>query len=369
MSALGTHPIIAVLADDLGLAGSSNPLASIVQYSRQRIEGFIVEIGGCKDLQSLLTLAANKLSTRFIEIRSDGDLRQVVADQVSLGNVAVATVSAEFAAGTFGMTLRLAKREPFEPQFLSIIDARGERAARSYFTKWHELGHLLILTDQQRLAFFRSHSSGGPKPVEEKLVDLIAGEFAYYAPLVGPLLAGEPSFDRIEGIRNSICPEGSRTSALIGLVKLWPTPAILVNAQLAHRASDKGGGQCDFDFAPRPKRALRAVGVVVNEAARKRGLSLYRNFRVPQRSIIHAVFCGGFERETIENLNWWSASGGTRMGNIPVRVRARWIGDSVFAILVPERSPVLEQLSSRRPNSCSHPKRPTNSWNSMARAV
>src|ERR1035441_6851450 len=93
-----------------------------------------------------------------------------------------------------------------ELPFVSVIDCRGEKRFRSYYTKWHELGHLLILTDQMRLTFRRTHFGLEDKDPEEALVDVIAGAFGFLPDIVRPLAKGQPSFDGIEDIRIHLCP-------------------------------------------------------------------------------------------------------------------------------------------------------------------
>jgi hypothetical protein len=78
-----------------------------------------------------------------------------------------------------------------------VIDARGSKASRVYFTKWHELAHLLTLTDQLRLSFRRTHVAKIFNPPEEALMEVIAGHFAFYGPFVKPHLSGTISFDTI----------------------------------------------------------------------------------------------------------------------------------------------------------------------------
>jgi Zn-dependent peptidase ImmA (M78 family) len=78
----------------------------------------------------------------------------------------------------FGVTFRLGNRELWELEFVSIIDCRGNKSVRAYFTKWHEIAHLMTQTQQMRFAFRRTHSSD-QNPDEERLMDAIAGRFGF----------------------------------------------------------------------------------------------------------------------------------------------------------------------------------------------
>src|SRR5258708_27957437 len=101
---------------------------------------------------------------------------------------------------------------------------------------------------------------------------------------------GEISFEAIEAIRDELCPEGSLTSAIIGITKAWPGPCVLIEAALAHKKAQGDSSQAMFRFITAPAPTLRAVNVMPNEAAHRQGLQIFRNFRVPQTSIISTVF-------------------------------------------------------------------------------
>jgi hypothetical protein len=222
--------------------------------------------------------------------------------------------------------------------FVSLIDYRGEKARRGYFTKWHELGHLLILTDQRRLAFKRTHSLHEPKTPEESLVDVIAGEFAYFEPMVRPFAKGEISFESVEEIRKELCPDGSFTSAVIGVTKAWPAPCISLLARIGFKKGEADQHQGTFAFRNAPKQTLRATNITINNAARKRGIQMYPNFRVPSQSVIAGVFRKGLsEALGMDTLSWWKASDGTQLPDVPVKVLARRHGNGVFALLIPKK--------------------------------
>jgi hypothetical protein len=70
-----------------------------------------------------------------------------------------------------------------------------------------------------------------PKSAEESLVDVVAGELSFYAPMIKPHTKGQISFGRIEEIRSALCPEASSYSSIMNLAKLWPTPAIWLEAK------------------------------------------------------------------------------------------------------------------------------------------
>jgi hypothetical protein len=189
------------------------------------------------------------------------------------------------------------------------------------------------LTDQTRLQFRRTHlDQRGP---EEALVDVVAGRFAFHPPLVERQAKGEPSFERLEQVRQELCPAASQQAALIGIAAAWDHPLILIRAEPGlRRADERNAEQSAFDFAPKPKAALRAVKVSPNERARQFGLVIYPNMRVPERSVIYRVFTRGFGRDRAdEDLSWWEASDGTVLPQRGVRVEAKCMAGGVDALV------------------------------------
>lgn len=229
----------------------------------------------------------------------------------------------------YGITFKLLQPRKFDLPYISLIDCRGSKKQKYYFTKWHELGHLLILTDQRRLSFKRTHALHELKSPEETMVDVIAGEFAYYAPMVQPYAKGPLTFDAIESARMALCPEGSYQSALIGLVRVWPAPCVLVEARWAGKKTT-APGEYFSSFA------LRAVGALVNDSARAQGIQFHKNFRVPQQSVIHQVFAESLaEGAAVENLSWWESSDGTALTSGKIHVLAKRVGDTTYGLLIP----------------------------------
>src|SRR5262249_30087173 len=153
-------------------------------------------------------------------------------------------------------------REAWQAPHVSVIDCRGEKAAREYFTKWHEVVHLLIVTDQKRLSFRRTHCAGNRADPEETLVDVIASRLGFRPPLGFDFGTSEISFEAVERLRGELCPEASKQAALIGFVRYWPAPCLLISAKPGLRRRElERVEQPTFSFVDAPTAALRAVHV------------------------------------------------------------------------------------------------------------
>lgn len=329
---IAVHRLVA----DLHLGSSAEPVRAVLKYCHRRVRSFLREYGECPTVAELLQVLADKLGTRLVEINSDGELGDLQSHYAGRGELMFAALDRELGgSGDYGITLKLTRPEAWEQPYISIIDCRGPKRQRRYHTKWHEIGHLLILTDQTRLAFNRSHDSKQPKSAEESLVDAIAGDMSFYPDLIKPHLNGRITFERVEQVRAALCPDASMYSAVLNVSKLWPTPCIWLEADLAAKKRDETAQQ-SFGFKDPPERVLRAVHTAANEPAREQGLCIIPRFRVPKRSVINQVFERGLTfGEAWEDLSWWESSDGARLNSCAVHVEAKRIGQSIHALVEP----------------------------------
>ena len=325
------------LAADLGIKPSGDPVREIVRFCERRIRTFMRDFPDCETLQQLLALCASKLGTRFEEIHSEEQLEEVRGRYLRQNEKAFANLHSELGTNVFGVTFKRLSRKPWELPYVSVIDCRGDKSFRSYYTKWHELGHLLILTDQMRISFRRTHFGLDEKDPEESLVDVIAGAFGFFPELVKPHAVATVSFEAIEAIRCNLCPEASLQSSLIGMTKAWPTPCILLEAQLGLKRGEKRMLSLDgMGSAITDRATLRAVHVQPNDAARNVDFIIFPNMRVPERSIISKAFRGEvITSPAAEDLSWWESSGGQSLPNRPVMVQVQGVRDAVRALITP----------------------------------
>jgi hypothetical protein len=326
------------IAADLGLDCRGDPVRAILRHCEDQVSDVRHQFPHCVTPAQLLQALANKLGTRFAVVKSDVELRQLRKQQVDKGESGFATLELELEGKTYGITIRRLQRQMWEPEFISVIDCRGEKSHAENYTKWHEIGHLLILGDSTRSSFRRTHCSGpGLKPPEEALVDVIAGMFAFLPEMVQPHVDGSISFELIEEIRQKLSPEASRQSALIGIVRAWPTPCLLVRAELGLRKGEQRKlQQATFDFQQSPVPSLRAVRITASGAAKEEGFSIFPNMRVPTASVIHRVFeSESGEAEAVENLDSWESREGGKLPPRRVTIKARYAFEGVDALVAP----------------------------------
>jgi len=312
---------------------------AVVHYCETKVENLMSGYPDCETLSGMLDWIAAKCGTIFCVLEDDRDLLSVKQKYIDRGERLFAALEDELATDKdFGVTLKLHNREPWELEFVSVIDCRGDKASRAYFTKWHEIAHLLTLTSQGRLVFKRSHSANDASNPEERLMDLLAGRFGFYAPFVKPFMCDEISFDAISALRKRLCPEASFQASLINFSKFWPSPCILIRAELGLKKGEEAllAQQQLFDDDG-PQARLRAAKITVSNPARESGFTIHRNMRIPEESVIYrALEEQSAYIEASEDLSWWE-SRGRRLKACPVKVKARHAWNGVDALLIPKR--------------------------------
>jgi hypothetical protein len=335
MSKLDSKPQIWKLAVDLGLGSTSRPVSEILSHVKRRVRSLAQKFS-CASLNDLLAAAAEDVRTTFKEIHSNEDLENLQSTYFGLGETGFANLHRELDSQGYAITLKRINPAKWDRAYVSVIDCRGDKAFRTYFSKWHELAHLLTLTQQTRLVFRRTHPAV-VVDAEEGLMDLIAGEVGFLADFIPSHGFGEVSFEMIENIRRQVSPDASHQAAAIGIVKALPRPCILLEARFKLKKSeelDKAQLNLPIPGRAEPMPALRCVHTTTNQAARDVGLYLPNNWKVPERSVIASVFAAGGSARADENLSWWRTSSGAQLRSCPVRVEAKRVGDSVVALLV-----------------------------------
>jgi hypothetical protein len=333
---LKNSPQIWKLAVDLGINPESDPVTAILRFCNKKVQRVAREFK-CATLDQLLGAVAAALGTTFVEIHSDNDLHELQKQYLALDEKAFATLATDLSSDVLAITYKLLNKKKWQRPYVSVIDCRGGKKGRAYYSKWHELAHLLTLTDQLRLSFARTHAQTGQvRDPEEALMEVIAGRFGFWHEILVPHAQGEISFERVERIRMQHCPQASSQASLIGIANAWPSPCILLYAGLGLKKRDRDVAQATFGFSHTPTPELRALKVQANELARESSLTIFPNMRIPSRSVIYKVFSGeSIEAEAVENLGWWSTSDGTALTTQRIRVKARRSGAGVQALVIP----------------------------------
>jgi len=349
VSTLDQESEVIQVADELGVEWRTQPVNNIIRFCQKKIGRWVDDAGSVATIADLERLVCTKLRLIFEEIRSDADLDQMIQKYVARGEAVFATLKDEFDDETFATLLQrrnVAQEAP--DQYVAIIDCRGAKAMRRFFTRWHEIAHLLTLTRQLQFHFHRSTNDRCPA---ERLMDAIASEVGFYDPIFAPALKAEAqrrrrlSFDGVEAIRSRFCSDASLQATLFAAVKRFPTAVIYVEAGLGYKKQEEAlrrSNQLDLIPSATPEAKLRVLQVSVNDAARKGGYRIDRNMQVPGGSILARQFNSREDAVSlpvagVESLNDWRHSDGTPVGTARIHVEARSQGERVIALIQPVR--------------------------------
>jgi hypothetical protein len=344
MSRLDRASEVADLAATLGLGGAADPVDAILRHCRTRLDRWVADAGGVRDIRQLEALVTRKLQMVFEEVRADVDFDRIKAKYATgKQDFVFAAMRVKFDDAdnpTYGALVKRKNVGPDAPdRYVAVIDCRGGKLARRFFTRWHEIAHRLT-TDADETEYRSEHD-----PIE-RLMDEIAGHVGFYGPLFDPVFQvahrGKERllFETVEAVVRQGFPDASFQATLCACARNLPTPVIYLEAGLGHKAMVKREIEDDsprlFAFEEPPPE-LRAVRVVANEAAQEEKFVIPQNMRVPASSVIRSLFQADSEREASdrEDLGMWSDSKGKRLKGRAVAVEARKVADRVIAIVQP----------------------------------
>ena len=342
---LKDSPIVIKIANDLGLKRKWNAERAIRNYCLRKVRGIISAFGEITDLNQLLAVVSSHLQLNFEEVHDD-DLSEITQKYVEKGELIFGNLHKELDDETDGVLIRLNSAKAWEPKFVAVINCRGNKIYRAYFSKWHEIGHLLTTPPTQMTFQFR-RTPAFKKAPEEQIVDRVAGDLAFYENIFYPALESEIAddnrltFSAVERLKMTVCDGASREATLRAAIRQVLAPQLLVIAGMGYKKDEERllhskqmGLFADKDLKIEPK--LRALEVLSSQVAIDAGLHMHKNMRVPERSIIFKAYedltSSDQTYEECENLSWWEHSRG-RLNAAKVIVEAKKSGDKVFALV------------------------------------
>jgi hypothetical protein len=349
MGQLARDPKVVQLAKDLGLDWRGDCLAKIREYAMRQVD--VIKRDSpipIDDLDALRLIVADKFRVRLEFIRDDSDIDRMAAEYSDFHPFLRRRLVLEFVRGsTEGITLEREEWDPRVFRYLAVIDARGDRAARAYFTAWHELAHLLVHPAQLPFPGFRRTPplTEREKDPIESVVDHIAGRVAFYPPFFRPSLQramadhGGLNFAALEAARDAGAPTASLFATAMGSIQLVDTPSVFVTADMALKAEERRfsrGPQQAFDFATATlEEKLRVTTVAPNDMVASSELAIRRNMRVPADSVLSHAFTSAVDVTlgADEDQGWWETSRGGSLPTLRLRVEAARRGRYVYGLI------------------------------------
>jgi hypothetical protein len=327
-----------VAAKRLGLPVHGNIESALLRHATDAIASLLSKCSP-GNLSELLHHAATSLGLEIVEIHGDHDLKLLLERIPPAREPALARVRMELDDRTDAVVLQRQNPEPWERRYLAVINCRNWHAHRRYFSKWHELVHLLLEGRQLRLEFRRT--SVERKHPEEILVDKIAGELAFYPPIFVPILREEIgenrrlTFAAIDRVRHRIAPEASWHATLLAAVRHSPQPIYAIRAQLGLKKSEERQAKDLLSTVTEPPAAkLRVREASANPAAEALGIRVHLNMEVPADSVAATAFDSpsGTIQSGREDFGLWRTSGGP-IGQGPISVEGVRRGDDLWCLL------------------------------------
>lgn len=331
---------LAKIATNLGLQGRGRLEERILQACTERVAQIAGRLKPDR-LSDLLDCVALELGLRIVEVGDQADIDRLLKEIPPTTEPALARIKHEFDEKTDAMVVRRISHKNWEPPYLAVINAMGWHRARRYFSKWHEIGHLLAEGQQLDFAFRKTPYVAGERPEPlEKIVDKIAGSLAFYPPIFRPALEQvlgadrEMTFDAVQKVRAEIIPEASFEATTMACMEATDRPMLYVRATLAHKKTE--ARVLDMpDLFPEtrqvPEKKLRVSKAIANTAARTLGLRLFRHMSVPGGSLVEQAFLKQADVSGIEELALWPCD--PRAKRASLKVESRFQQDSVTALL------------------------------------
>lgn len=350
----------------LGLPARGDIETALVNHVLAKIRAWIAAHGQPSNLSDLLEKIALSVSVEFVEIHDDDDVKVLLKRIPPSREPVLARLAGELDDSTDAVILQRQNREAWEMPYIAAINCRGWHRSRRYFSKWHEVIHLLLDGSQLRFAF-RKRAAKRRHP-EEILVDKIAGVIAFHPDIFEPVLqrelkaAGRLTFDVVERVRAEIAPDASRESTLYACVRSCPGSACFVKAALGYKLAERR--QLDdllsgLDDSKVPQAKLRVQASSTSPALVPLGIRFHDNMQVPETSLVSQAFTGAAgRRQGRESLDLWQTSAGGPIGLGEIDVEATRRGDEVWSLLhlLPgaRGTRVLDEVPSRRRKKHSH---------------
>lgn len=308
------------MAHELEVPASGSPVHGIVEFCLNRIAGWI-RSHRIISIQELENCICKKLGLTIIEVWSDADLAAIVRRYVDLGEPAMVFLAKDLDKRFATLFARRNAAPNASDQYVAVIDCRTtEKACRRWFSRWHEIAH--ILTQKRQMLFPVHRSEHSP---EERLMDEIASRVGFYEPIFGriadDLMRGRNrlSFIAARQIREAFCKDASIESTLYAIIRRLTWPAIVLEAELSYKKAEQDsiirGDKFLFE-SERPIPKLRVKRSFANDAAKAQWGHIHPNMRVPEDSIVAAVFHSHEVPQTFgeESLEIWQQSGGQPIG-------------------------------------------------------
>jgi hypothetical protein len=346
---VGSDPAVVRLARALGIRGNGDCVLRLRAHALERVRA-VLKTWRVSSLTELQLLMANALSVCLEYLRTDEEVEEIARVHAGFSPHLLQTLSAEFVRGdTEGLLLANPCPQLGDLRYLAVIDSRGARAARAYFTAWHELAHLLLSPPQLSFEGFRRSPppEAKKKDAVESVVDDVAGLIGFYEPMFRPALeaavhedGGRLTLGGVDRLRTRSAPQASFYSTALAAIRVSNEPIGLICAKPFWKKDELPWEEGGIRLP-----SLRVVSAIWSESARKQPPQIRPNMRVPLASVLYRAFGDDLvsELDAIEDQSMWETSTAGPLAPRPVRITAARRGPVAYALVTPLASPAQEK--------------------------
>jgi hypothetical protein len=333
MRRLDQDPDVVSIAQELKLPSEGNAVSHILYFCHERIRGWLKEHGPVESAQQLENLVCRKLHLTVEEFSSDEELETICDRYAGRGEGVFKSLPGTFDSETFATLIERRKADRRSPdRFVALIDCRGAKAFRKFFTRWHEIAHVMTNGKQLLLPL---HRSSNQQNGEEKLMDVIAAQIGYYTDLFDPILreemrvaGGKLTFEVVDRVRARYAEEASFEATMNACIARSQLPVSYIECGMGLKKSERNAGTTGTK--PQPK--LR----VLKSSRGDNAPHFHLNMAVPALSKISSSFQEDFTMPLnlgTENLSIWTHSDGRSIGTDDVCIATRKSFDKILALV------------------------------------
>jgi len=283
----------------------------------------------CNEIDPMLTPAerlsalADYASVHFEIARTNEDLDEIAARYARLGELGFLARRERFDGELLAAILRRNSPAQGERTFVALVDARGDKGAREFFSRAHEVAHPVL---EPQLAFnFREETKA--RDAWEELVDHVGAEMVFsgtpWTKGVALALMGSPGLTvaAVDDLRSRMAHAASLTVIARAAANQANRPILVLWAR--HDGSKRD-----------PTPILRILRPTPNDVAVAHGIfHIHRKRRVPDSSPIARSYRSRNDEFGFEDLGEWRDSEGVALPAHRVWTAARAMGEGVFAIM------------------------------------
>jgi len=340
MPALAEHPQIVSLALSLGLPGDRS-VEEVKAFCVAKVKKLIGKGKIPDSIEEIERIVCQKLNITIVEVCNEDHIDDIIERYARQNRDPIfATIRDELRDDTFATLIRR-KNRPGESgtHYVAVVDCRGDKYHRRFFTRWHEIAHVLTMVDQWELPLHRSTSN---KDALETMMDIIAAEIGFFDPLFTPQVLshfgdGPLTIEGVAKLREAYSDRASFQATLNACAQVFPRAVIVLEAELGYKKAELQDLEQGFLLpGERPEAKLRITSSKANQAAALMGMKIPQRLRVPAGSVImeahkYGPSVGPFFAS--ENLDMWSASNGRSLAKQRIWVEAKATPNGVFAVV------------------------------------